>query len=293
MGRKCREESTLGYYHVTQRGISKADIFLSDDDRKKFLKILSEQVVSELKLHCYCLMDNHIHLIVWTKSKEVLSGKMRILFERYAMYFNNTHDRDGPLYKDRFRSKPIETEEYFKRCVRYVLRNPIELGCKMFYDYKWSSIRCYFSKKNSIIKSSQISPSNKSLETVKIEDAVSTQEVRNCFNNSSAYFIAYLGRVQDDNEREKEYYFHAKDRDRRVRNNAGKDCSRIYNYVKDVYNIHDLRKLPYKERLALALAVQEKLFTIPKIRICECFDINKKTLRKYLISPFGDEGWRV
>ena len=273
----------MGYYHVTQRGISKADIFLSDNDREKFLKILSEQVASELKLHCYCLMDNHIHLIVWTESKEVLSKKMKVLFERYAIYFNNTHDRDGPLYKSRFRSKPIDTKEYFKRCVRYVLRNPIELGCKMFYEYQWSSIRCYFSNKNnSIRKSSHIYHSNKSIETVQIEDVVSIQEVRSCFNNSSAYFTAYLGRVQDDNEWEKEYNFHTKDRDKRVRNSAGKDRHRIYNYVKEVYNIHDPQKLPYKDRLTLALAVQKNLFTISKIRICECFDICDNTLRKYL-----------
>ena len=274
MGRRCREESTLGYYHVTQRGISKADIFLSDDDREKFLKILSEQVASELKLHCYCLMDNHVHLIVCSKNKEALSRNMRIIFERYAIYFNNTHDRDGPLYKGRFRSKPIETEEYLKRCVRYVLRNPIELGCKMFYDYRWSSIRCYFfsnRKSNDTIK-----------ERVKIEDVVSTQEVRSCFNNSFAYFTAYLGRVQDDNEWEKEYYFHTTGRDKRVRNSAGKDRHRIYNYVKEVYNIHNPQKLPYKERLTLALAVQKKLFTISKTRICECFDICDNTLRKYL-----------
>ena len=286
MGRICREESILGYYHVTQRGISKADIFLSDDDRKKFLKILSEYVASELKLHCYCLMDNHVHLIVWTKSREVLSKNMGGLFERYTKYFNNTYDRDGPLYKGRFRSKPIETEEYLKRCVRYVLRNPIELGCKMFYDYQWSSIRCYFSNKksNGTIKSSDIYHSNTPIERVKIEDAVSIQEVRGCFNNSLAYFTAYLGKVQDDNEWEKEYYFQTTYK--RVRNNAAKDRRKIYNYVKEVYNIHDPQKLPYEERLMLALAVQEKLFTISKIRICECFDIDKKTLKKY-ISPFG------
>ena len=116
----------------------------------------------------------------------------------------------------------------------------------------------------------------------KIEDVVSIQEVRSCFNNSSAYFTAYLGKVQDDNEWEKEYHFHTTDRDRRVRNNVGKDRRRIYNYVKEVYNIHDPQKLPYKERLTLALAVQKNLFAISKVRICECFDIDDKTLRKYL-----------
>jgi len=289
MRRRCREESILGYYHVTQRGISKADIFLSDDDREKFLKILSEQVASELKLHCYCLMDNHVHFIVWTKNKEVLSKKLGNLFARYTRYFNDANDRDGPLYKGRFRSKPIETEEYFKRCVRYVLRNPIELGCKMFYKYQWSSIRCYFSnkKRNDQGKESHISLSNISTEMAKIEDAkkiedlVSIQRVRDCFNNSSAYFTAYLGKVQDDNDWEKEYYFHTYPT-KRVRNNVGKDRHKIYNYVKEVYNIHNPQKLPYKERLMLALTVQEKLYAIPKIRICECFDIASKTLRKYL-----------
>ena len=260
----------MGYYHVTQRGISKSDMFLSDDDREKFLKILSEQVDSELKLHCYCLMDNHVHLIVWTKDKEILSKKMKVLFERYAIYFNNTNDRYGPLYESRFKSRPIETEDYLKKCVRYILRNPIELGCKMFYDYRWSSIRCYFSNRKS---------NDTRKETEKIKDVVSVQEVRSCFDNSSAYFTAYLGKVQDDNEWEKEYYFYTTDK--KVRNNASKDRRKIYNYVKEVYNIHDPQRLPYKDRLTLALTVQEKLFTISKIRICECFDITDRTLRKY------------
>ena len=273
MGRKRREESISGYYHVTQRGISKADIFLSDDDRAKFREILAEQVGSGMKICCYCLMNNHIHIIAWSENKDILSNKMKSLFMSYTIYFNNTYDRDGPLYKNRFWSKPIETEDYFKRCIRYILRNPIDVGCKMFYDYQWSSIKCYFSHRRPY--------SHPDAALVRLNNFVSVEEIEGYFNNSFTCFTAYLGKVIDDREGEKEYSFHSR---KRVKNTASKDRRKIYTHIKEVYNIHDPQRLTFEERVTIGVSVIKSLPDMPKKRISECVGISYPTLKKYFFT---------
>ena len=270
MGRKRREESISGYYHVTQRGISKEDIFLSDNDRAKFCKLLAEQVGSGLKIHCYCLMGNHIHIIVWSENKDVLSYKMKSLFMSYTIYFNNTYDRDGPLYKNRFWSRPIETKDYFKRCVRYILRNPIDVGCRMFYNYQWSSIKCYFSYRRS--------NSHFDATIVSLNNLVSVKEIEGYFNNSFTSFTAYIGKAKDDREDEKEYPFYSR---KRVKNTVSKDRRKIYTHIKEVYNIHDPQRLTLEERITIGVSVIKSLPDMPKKRICECVGISYPTLKKY------------
>ena len=142
MSRKPRKKSESQIYHVILRGNNRQSIFFNDADR--FFIINRIQKYSEqtnIELYAYCLMDNHIHLLVG-KANPNLSKFVQKLATSYAMYFNRKYDRCGHLFQGRFKSEPVETEDYFKTVFRYILQTPEKAHICKFFQYKWSS--CQF-----------------------------------------------------------------------------------------------------------------------------------------------------
>ena len=149
MPRLARKRSVTGVYHVILRGIDGMMVFHDDYDRELFLKQLKLQTCSDFEIYCYCLMSNHIHLLV---KSDLLSQCMHHIASVYAMFFNNKYDRKGYLFQDRFKSEVIEKEDYLIQCFRYILQNPVKAGiCSRVSDYRWSSYRFYFDSANSFI----------------------------------------------------------------------------------------------------------------------------------------------
>ena len=136
MPRKSRKKSETQIYHVILRGNNRQDIFYNDADRLFMLNRIekySEQTCIEL--YAYCLMDNHIHLLVG-KANPNLSKFVQKLATSYAMYFNRKYDRCGHLFHGRFKSEPVETDEYFQTVFRYILQNPEKAHICKFFQYK-------------------------------------------------------------------------------------------------------------------------------------------------------------
>ena len=128
MARKLREKSPTGYYHIMTRGIDKQIIFEDNKDKENYLKFLKESKdLYDIKIVAYCLMLNHVHLIVYDKGGE-LSRFMQSLNRKYAGYFNFKYDRIGPLFHDRYRSEIIKDERQLTACYRYVMNNPYAAG---------------------------------------------------------------------------------------------------------------------------------------------------------------------
>lgn len=149
MSRQARQRSITDIYHVIQRGIDHVVIFHDNDDRRMFLNLLKSEICLSFEVYCYCLMDNHIHLII--KSNK-LSFHIRHIASVYAMWFNHKYERRGYLFQDRFRSEVIEEEGYLLRCFRYILRNPVKAGiCQKAKDYPWSSYPVYFNPVSTFI----------------------------------------------------------------------------------------------------------------------------------------------
>ena len=155
MPRKSRQHSDTGVYHVMMRGIDRCDIFVDDQDRGKFLKILRAVVSpkdSEGKplqpfcnIHAYCLMDNHVHLLI-AEGTEDIGTVMKRIGVSYVSYYNKRHERLGPLFHDRFRSEPVGDVAYFITLLRYIHQNPVEAEIVAAPDqYRWSSWREYTS----------------------------------------------------------------------------------------------------------------------------------------------------
>ena len=140
MPRTERKTSSTGIYHVMIRGINKQLIFEEAADYSRFLSILAEvKQISGFKLYAYCLMGNHLHLLI-KEEKEPLGQIFKRIGARYAFWFNWKYERSGHLFQDRFRSEPIESDEYLITVLLYIYQNPVKAGiCKRPQDYEWSS----------------------------------------------------------------------------------------------------------------------------------------------------------
>ena len=146
MPRSAREKSSSGIYHIILRGINRQTIFEDDEDRKRFLYTLKKyKKISGYLIYSYCLMGNHIHLLVKT-GPEPLGQVMRRLAGSFVYWYNNKYERIGNLFQDRFISEPVESDPYLLTVSRYIHQNPLKAGLtKRIEDYSWSSYHDYIS----------------------------------------------------------------------------------------------------------------------------------------------------
>ena len=145
MPRQARKKSESGIYHIMFRGINQQQIFEDSEDCERFLQILKDcKEISEYKLFAYCLMGNHLHLLV-QENKEPIEQAMKRIATRFVYWYNVKYQRVGHLFQDRFKSEPIDDDAYFATVVRYIHQNPVKAGlCKNISDYKYSSYTEFF-----------------------------------------------------------------------------------------------------------------------------------------------------
>ena len=152
MPRQLRIYSHSKVYHIILKGIDSQDIFYNDQDRIFFLKqLLITKKEFNYQIYAYCLMDNHIHMVIRVED-DFLSKVMQSISIRYAQYFNRKYKRTGTLFQDRFKSKRIEDRKYFLEVCRYIHRNPENAGISKTKDYEWSSYKEYLGKEKLINK---------------------------------------------------------------------------------------------------------------------------------------------
>jgi putative transposase len=140
-----RPRSTLpdpGVYHVTTRGVARQPIFLDDDERRLFLRLLGAVANQhDWRCHVFCLMTNHYHVVVETGLASLAAG-MRRLNGAYAQGFNRRHRRSGHLFGSRYASWVVETDEHLLATCEYVLQNPVRAGlCRTPEDWPWAARR--------------------------------------------------------------------------------------------------------------------------------------------------------
>jgi putative transposase len=129
--------------HIIQRGNNRAACFRIDGDYQIYLLHL-RQLSAQLgcAVHAYCLMTNHVHLLLTPPSVDACVALMRNLGQRYVQYFNKRHGRTGTLWEGRFRSCVTESTRYVLACYRYIELNPVRAGLVPApADYAWSSHR--------------------------------------------------------------------------------------------------------------------------------------------------------
>ena len=127
--------------HITQRGNDRADCFRRDSDYMVYLLHLRELAETlQCAVHAYCLMSNHVHLLITPTTADACTGLMKNLGQRYAQYFNRAHERTGALWEGRYHSCIVESPRYVLACYRYIELNPVRAGLvKDPRSYPWSS----------------------------------------------------------------------------------------------------------------------------------------------------------
>ncbi len=142
---KKRQESASGYYHLTQRGVIKMNLFHQKEDYEYYLsnvRQLKDRI--NIKIYHYCLMTNHVHQAIKAESLSHLTEYASYLACIYARYYRRKYKRDGQVFQRNYGSKPILDDAYLFACGRYIERNPVEAGIAATPDsYPWSSYPFY------------------------------------------------------------------------------------------------------------------------------------------------------
>lgn len=141
MARQLRIEYEGAFYHVFSRGNNKKNIFKTDIDRGKFLKIIGEAYDKyKILVHSYVLMKNHYHMIIETPQAN-LSKAMQYINAKYTGWFNYANKEVGHLFQGRYKAVLIDKEEYLLPLSRYIHLNPVRANyVKEPEKYYWSSL---------------------------------------------------------------------------------------------------------------------------------------------------------
>ncbi len=144
MGRPLRITYPGAHYHVTSRGNEQKDIYKSRRDREQFLSYLESSVVRYgAKIHAYCLMTNHYHLLLETPEGN-LPEILRHINGAYTNYYNTKRKRSGHLFQGRYKAILVEADEYLLELTRYIHLNPVRCGMVTKpEDHPWSSYKDY------------------------------------------------------------------------------------------------------------------------------------------------------
>src|SRR6266550_2449080 len=144
MARKARAEVEGGLYHVITRGNNRRPIFNADTDYEKFLSLLAIQKTKlPFLLYAYCLMTNHVHLLI-ERQADTVGSIMHRLLTGYSQYYNRRYRRVGHLLEGRHKAILCQSDRYLSELVRYIHLNPVR--AKMVSkpeEYQYSGHRAY------------------------------------------------------------------------------------------------------------------------------------------------------
>lgn len=185
MSRLQRNRSKSGYYHIMLRGNEKKSIFLCDDDKLRFVETVCRMKQdNRFKLYAFCLMDNHVHMLISEEDEDIAKVNKRITVS-YVSYFNKKYKRVGHLFQDRYKSEVVTEDNYILTLARYIHQNPLK-ACvvKDLKDYKWSSYHGYLNENDF---TAQI------IDTEFILGMLSENK-----NTAKSLFISYMNKENDE-----------------------------------------------------------------------------------------------
>lgn len=133
------------FFHVITQGINKSYIFENAEDIKYYIKTMYKlERELDIKIIAYCIMNNHAHMLLKTEKITELSKYMHRLNTIYAMYYNKKYLRVGYIFRDRYKSEGIYSEEHIYNCIKYIYDNPVKAGiCKSAHEYPYSNYKNY------------------------------------------------------------------------------------------------------------------------------------------------------
>lgn len=153
MARARREVSESGVYHWIARGINKKRLFHSSDDYDFYINLINKYAKKfSIDLYHFCIMENHVHLVLRSETIQEMSQFSHYMGRCYARYYITTHNWHGQVFTRNFKSFPIEKDSYLIECGRYIERNPVRANiCSSPEDYFYSSYLFYAEGKRPLL----------------------------------------------------------------------------------------------------------------------------------------------
>lgn len=144
MARTARVKSTTGIYHIIIRGTDMQPVLAEPDDKSEFLNLLQYyKNKCGYEIYGYSLLDDHIHMVL-KEGPKTISNIMKCIGVKYVAWYNARHDREGRLFHDRFKSEPVEDDEYLRKVLRCIYQEPVRVGLVTEVGkYKWTSYPSY------------------------------------------------------------------------------------------------------------------------------------------------------
>jgi putative transposase len=148
------------FYHIYNRGNNSEPIFLNENNYAYFLGLIDKYVYKVADVYCYCLLNNHFHLLVRIKenqSSKAASQCFSNLFNAYAKAFNKFNNRTGKLFEERFKRKKVHQDSYFTELIYYIHTNPQRHRIvEDFRTYHYSSFKVCMSSKRSKLRKNEV-----------------------------------------------------------------------------------------------------------------------------------------
>ena len=152
MPRLARKYLESSFIHIIVQGINKEYIFQKNSLKEAYLNILKKNISeTDIKIVAYCVMDNHIHILIYSENIDNVSKMMQRTNGAYAKLYNKNKNRVGYVFRNRFYTQMILTEQQLCNCIVYIHRNPLKANIvDSFQGYKYSSYREYLGKRSII-----------------------------------------------------------------------------------------------------------------------------------------------
>ena len=140
------------FLHIMVQGINRERIFKKDNQKKEYIKLLKEYSEKyKIKVIAYCVMDNHVHILVNYMEIEDIIKFMQKINTIYAIYYNKNQNRVGYVYRDRYKSQVIKDRKHFINCIIYIHNNPVKAQiCSDASKYVYSSYNSLYKNKEMI-----------------------------------------------------------------------------------------------------------------------------------------------
>lgn len=185
-----------GFYHVISRSVNNIDVFKDAKDFAHFLRLEGEaKQAFPIRLFHYALLHTHFHFVLQTINSADLPHHLFFLKRNYTRWYQKKYIWRGPVWRERYRSLPIENEDYLAVCGRYVELNPVKAGiCQRPEEYLYSSAKKYFlGEPNELLNEYACSPAAERLRPLaELPPPVSDMLFTNAQGIGSAAFVQLL-----------------------------------------------------------------------------------------------------
>ena len=253
MSRPLRIEFCGAWYHVMNRGANSANIYYDKEDYSLFLTVLKEACnLFNVTISAYCLMTNHYHILANTPEGNI-SRFMRHVNGVYTQRHNRKHEKDGPLFRGRFKSVLVQDDKHLIGVMRYIHLNPIKAKMvRNINNFKWSSHTIYLERKSSV-------------------DWMDVDSILHFFSKNKTEAIKeYKKYVSQDVDKDAEIFYSKKNQSSIYGDNN------FIEKIKELFIISD--KGPNIEIKEKRMLMGEGVLTRVNMEICRKFGVNKKKL---------------